>query len=158
MVILEERKQERRQGANEELQRQCLCWFNNHMTVILMAIQYIHGREAPTIAGIEFFLHDIEHHFIRIEAGQAVRHAFRYLKRYFKCYPRVTPKHSKRAVEMVRRIYSSLGLELNLQSYPVLTREDQAQRKIAKVLATCLVALRHVLHPHDHENGETHGK
>jgi hypothetical protein len=165
MIVLEERIEERKEEKRrwqEELCGHCLSWFNNHMTVVLMATQYIHARGGATMQGIDLFLHDIEHHFVSLESSLGAKHAFRYLKRYFQCYPHVSPKHSKRAIEMVRRIYKALGLELNLGPLPVCGEkhklEEKRKLRIVKILATCLVALKHVLSPHASQKGETHGK
>ena len=91
-------------------------WFNNHMTVILWAVEHIKARDEQTMLGIRFFLYDIEHHFTDSHASKCVRDAFRYLKVYFKVYPAVKLRQSARAVEMVARIYAGLGLGLKRQT------------------------------------------
>lgn len=90
-------------------------WFNNRMAIILMAIQHLKRKDAQAILRIEFFLEDVEHHFTDSHAPKWVRNAFRYLKSYFKVYPEVTLWQSYRAVEMIARIYESLGLKLQGQ-------------------------------------------
>ena len=59
---------------------------------------------------IEFFLDDLEHHYIDSHAEKPVRDAFRYLRRFLKIYPQVKPEHACRAFQMVGRIYGALGL------------------------------------------------
>ena len=87
-------------------------WFNNHMTILLFMVQQPKPRKARTMLRIEFFIEDVEHHYIGCHGGKSVHDAFRYLKRYCKVYPAVTYRHSERAVEMVGRIYEALGLKL----------------------------------------------
>lgn len=91
-------------------------WFNNRMTVLLILIHHIQQRDPRMILKIDFFLTDIEHHFVDSHAGKPYRYAFSYLHRYLKVYPAVTYKGSHKAVEMVRRIYEALGFAFNYPS------------------------------------------
>lgn len=93
-----------------------LSWFNNHMALIVMALEYVRRRQPGFLMKVEFFLHGIEHHYLRPSRDKFVTDAFRYLRRYFKVYPNVKIEHSQRAFEMVGRIYAALGLELELQT------------------------------------------
>ena len=90
-------------------------WFNNHMTIVLMALQSPRLRTSETAFRIRFFLEDIEHHFVDSHAPKSTRDSFRYLKRYFRIYPGVTENHCRRAIEMVGGIYQVLGLEFGFQ-------------------------------------------
>ncbi|MCM8776387.1 MAG: hypothetical protein NC930_08610 [Candidatus Omnitrophica bacterium] len=90
-------------------------WFNNHMTIIFMAIQSVRERDAKTMMRMQFFLQDVEHHYIRTCASRPTREAFRYLSRYFKVYPHVNGRQCRRAVEMVARIYQAIGYEFHCQ-------------------------------------------
>lgn len=54
-------------------------WFNNRMTVILMLMQHSRLRDSRTMMKIEFFLNDIEHHFVDSHAPKHLWDAFRYL-------------------------------------------------------------------------------
>ncbi len=65
-------------------------WFNNRMTVLLILIHHIRQRDPRMILKIDFFLTDIEHHFVDSHAGEPYRYAFSYLHRYLKVYPAVT--------------------------------------------------------------------
>jgi hypothetical protein len=88
-------------------------WFNNRMTVVLIAVQSVRLRDSQSMMRIRFFLDDLEHHFVDGHAAKTVWDAFRYLKRYFEVYPKVTLKQCKRALEMVGRIYAILGMNLS---------------------------------------------
>lgn len=92
-----------------------LGWFNNHMAMILLAIQHVRMKKVRSLMKMAFFLESIEHHYVPCDAPRCVRQAFRYLKRYFKVYPIVTQERSKRACEMVARIYEALELEFDFQ-------------------------------------------
>lgn len=87
-------------------------WFGNQMTVLLMLLQRVRAGHEKTIWRIQFFLHDLEHHYAAIYCGRYGRHAFRYLRRFFKVYPRVNAGHCQRALQMVQRIYEMLGFEV----------------------------------------------
>lgn len=91
-----------------------LGWFNNHMAIILLAIQYRRPTDRHAIFRILCFLEDVEHHYMDSKAPQPVWMALGYLKRYFRIYPEVTPKHCIRALEMVNKIYDALGLKSNI--------------------------------------------
>jgi len=84
-------------------------WFNNQMALLLMLIQCVRPRMPKLLLKIEFFLRDVEHHYLPPKAGASVRGAFRYLEGYFRVYPRVTREESNRAVRMVGRIYAAFG-------------------------------------------------
>ena len=90
-------------------------WFNNHMTVILMAIEHVRPKETLVKIKMNLFLADIEHHYIRSNAPQGLRRAFRYLGLFFKVHPAVKPLQCRRAFAMVQRIYEGVGLTLEVQ-------------------------------------------
>lgn len=96
-----------------------LSWFNNHMAMVSMLIQYVRPRPAECLLRMGFFLHDIEHHYLESGRSKAVSDAFRYLRRYFRVYPKVEAGHSRRAHEMIARIYAALGLEKRLPALPL---------------------------------------
>jgi len=84
-------------------------WFNNRMMVILMLIQDIRPRESRSMLRAEFFLEEIERHFISPSADRTARNAFRWMRRYLKIYPAVTKEHSKRALDKVSQIYDAVA-------------------------------------------------
>ena len=86
-------------------------WFNNRMILLTMAIERPKAKTAEALLRMNFFLEDIEHHYIDSHAPKPVWDAFRYLRRFFKIYPRVEQKQSGRALEMIGRIYEAVGLE-----------------------------------------------
>ena len=100
-------------------------WFNNHMTIVLLALQNPRLRTSETIYRIRFFLQDIEHHFVDSHAPKSTRDSFRYLKRYFCIYPVVTESHCRRAIEMVGRIYQVLGLKWEFQDSTAVEEKDK---------------------------------
>lgn len=114
-------------------------WFNNRMTVILMAIQCPRSKNPESAAKTRFFLEDIEHHYVDPHAPKAVRNAFRYLRRYFAVYPNACREHSEEATEMVERIYEALGLRLHSRGND---KEAPLQKKIQDAITKALQAVR----------------
>lgn len=130
-------------GTNElsdsEAKGLFLGWLNNRMGMILMAIQCIKAKEQSTLAHFEFFLHDLEHHFLA--GDRSLSEAFRYLRRYFRVYPNVTLAQSRKALEKVKEIYNAFGLELEISGLsPKLSREERMKRQIREYLQEILAA------------------
>lgn len=87
-------------------------WFNNHMAVILMLIQRPGTRPVRVMMKIDFFLEDLEHHYIGSNATHDIHRSLGYLRDYFRHYPGVSGRQSLRALDRVGRIYEAVGLEL----------------------------------------------
>lgn len=100
-------------------------WFNNHMAIFLMMVQYGIPGETRSVLRAELFFHDLEHHFMNPDPGKQTCDAFRWLRRYLALYPNVRKKHLLRAFMMVGRIYRTFGMELRSQpgSRESITRE-----------------------------------
>lgn len=117
MVSMPSSQDESLQGQEESRDYSGLFrgWFNNRMTVVLMVLQNPSFRPPQTMQRIEFFLEEVEHHFVDAYAPKSIRNAFRYLKRYFRIYPNVTESHCRCAIQMVGRIYQALGMKFGFQ-------------------------------------------
>jgi len=90
-------------------------WFHNKMTVILLMSQYPGLRKGSRDVSRQlFFLHDLEHHYVRISKSAAdFSQAVRWLRAFFRIYPmRVTPARSQKALQQVRIIYDAFGFTL----------------------------------------------
>jgi len=94
-------------------------WFNNRMMVILMLMQDIRRRESRSMLRAEFFLEDVEHHFVKPSSGREIRNAFRWMRRYLKQYPQVTREHSRKALDQVSRIYDAVADECGPMRNPI---------------------------------------
>lgn len=96
-------------------------YVNNRMNILVMWVQHMKLREINTAKQhLEFFLYDMEHHFVDPYAGREIRNAFRWLKVYVRIYPEVFRKNrAQRAYEMIASIYDALGFK-----FPLAERED----------------------------------
>jgi len=99
-------------------------WFNNHVTILLMAIERVSLSSSRvrrlsqrSAAKALFFLEDVERHYQTTKSRRSARHAFRYLTTYFKLYPEVSRRQSKKAIEMVGRVYESVGLRFDYRGH-----------------------------------------
>lgn len=110
----------------------CRGWFSNRMLPLLGMIQFIHERDERAKVRAEFFLEDIEHHFINSQRPRSLENAFRYLRFYLQAYPNVSLENSRRAVEMVKRIYQALGLKLEQKFEPKLSTEEKLRRVVCE--------------------------
>lgn len=92
-------------------------YVNNRLFVLIMWVRSVKQRK-NTASGkqhLEFFLHDMEHHFVDPHAGKEVRDAFRWLKAYVKVYPHVSKKDkTQKAYEMIKTVYEALGIKFPL--------------------------------------------
>lgn len=86
-------------------------WVNNRVMALSMTIQVNKRRVERSLLRHEFFLDEIEHHFINCYSGKKVWNAFRYLRLYLRSYPHMKPRHQQKALEMLDRIYTTLGFE-----------------------------------------------
>ena len=102
-------------------------WFNNHMAMILLAIECRRIRETRSMIRIELFLNDIEHHFIESDVPKQVRDAFRWIKRYFRVYPAVTIRQSEKAARMLGTIYAAV----ESKQRPSFVRQNLDEEKSA---------------------------
>ncbi|HNV86707.1 MAG TPA: hypothetical protein PKL97_07065 [Candidatus Omnitrophota bacterium] len=112
--------------ADTKWQRLFDGWFNNHMMILLMAIQ-MPGKMAAEMRGnVGFFLDDLEHHYVDSRAGKNVWDAFRWFRAYLRVYPDFTRDYSRRALEMMGRIYGAMGRESRFlrHSVPEIKRAE----------------------------------
>lgn len=97
-------------------------WFNNQMTILLFALQSPKPLGRDAVKRLQFFLYDLEHHFLRGLQEAGVRRALRYLKCFLCAYPIVSMKHAPSVVRSVARIYEAAGLEFHFKFDPVSER------------------------------------
>lgn len=121
---------ENRKKFEDSLGCLCLAWINNRMFPILALMQLIHETDPSVLAQAQFFLTDIEHHFMRTDIPVPVGQAFRYLSCYLGVYPNVSIEDSRRAIAMIKRIYEALGIELNQHFEPRLAIREKLRRII----------------------------
>ena len=92
---------------------QFTAYFNNRMYILLMWIQRPKERSAESKLRLQFFLNDMEHHFVDPYVDRQTRHAFCWLKAYLKVYPIVGEKNRfVIAHQMVARVYKAVGIDL----------------------------------------------
>ena len=123
-------------------------WFNNRMCLLLMMIENVKPRDLRSIFKLEFFLDDIEHHFIPTHSSRYVWGAFRYLKRFLRLYPRIKTRHLAVALKMTFRIYEAVGMPVpafeNKTTQSLLTGKPTQQdihrvvREVMKSSAFCI--------------------
>lgn len=85
-------------------------WVNNKVQALSLTIQVNRVHHGHGFLKHEFFLEEIEHHFIDSHARYKVWRAFRYLKQYLKTYPHGKANHQKTALAMLGFIYDRLGV------------------------------------------------
>lgn len=95
------------QESWEETGNHFHAWFAGWMSTIRKLVENPAFQEPSLMLEIDFFLHDIEHHFTPSSTSQRVWNAFRYLRHYFNVYPCVTARHSKNAIAMLDRLHQS---------------------------------------------------
>lgn len=123
-------------------------WFNNRMCLLLMMIENVKPRDLRSIFKLEFFLDDIEHHFVPTHSPRYVWGAFRYLKRFLRLYPRIKTRHLVVALKMTARIYEAVGMPVpafeNKKTLSILTGKPTQQdihrvvREVMKSSAFCI--------------------
>ncbi|MSR77591.1 MAG: hypothetical protein EXS63_05130 [Candidatus Omnitrophica bacterium] len=88
-------------------------YFNNRMAVLLLWIECPKNRDEKSKLQMEFFFHDLEHHFVEAHASKDIRKAFLWLKAYIHTHPRFGKKYqSFLAFEMMTKIYQVIGIRL----------------------------------------------
>ncbi len=97
--------------TGENTEKRYSAWVNNKVMALMLAIQSNKTRDSRSILKHEFFLEEIEHHFVDCHANSKVWRAFSYLKRYLRTYPQGTANHQKTALRMLRLIYEELGFQ-----------------------------------------------
>ncbi len=107
-----------------------LSWFVNKMTPIVGMMNFISERQPDTVTRARDFLWDLEHHYQRTHIQKSLRNAFRFLRFTFNAYPNIKIKHAKRAIEMIKRIYSAFGLSLEHNFEPRLALREKLRRKV----------------------------
>jgi hypothetical protein len=109
------------QGASPlEVDRdgQFRAFVNNRLYILILWVQRPVKRRDITKEKqhLEFFLHDMAHHFVDPYVGKDIRAAYRWIRAYVKAYPNVSKKNrTERAFEMIEKIYESLGMEYPLK-------------------------------------------
>ena len=92
---------------------QFTAYFNNRMYILLMWIQRPKERSAESKLHLQFFLNDMEHHFVDPYVDMQARHAFRWLNAFLKVYPIVGEKNRfVIAHQMAARVYKAVGVDL----------------------------------------------
>ena len=86
-------------------------WVNNKVQALTLTIQRNRVRDIQSLLKHEFFLEEIEHHFMDCQAGHRVWRAFHYLKRYLRNCPHEKANHRKSALKMLGLIYGELGFD-----------------------------------------------
>src|SRR3989338_1509742 len=117
-------------------------WFGNNMVILIMLLQGKNLRKETTIMRMQFFLFDLEHHFLNPRADhQIFRNEFRYLRYCLRVNPNTCVQHKERAMEMIAMIYEGLGLVCHLdfqeRKEPVCMRvKDEVRRGIYEIFKT----------------------
>lgn len=86
-------------------------WVNNRVAALLLAIEKTKACDELSLLKHEFFLDEIEHHFMDGHAGSRVGRAFQYLRRYLKHDPSAKAGHRRGALKMLGVIYGQLGFD-----------------------------------------------
>lgn len=86
-------------------------WVNNRVSALLLTIQRSEMKDMELSLKHEFFLEEIEHHFVDSHAGVRVWRAFNYLRRYLKCDSDAKASHRIGALRMLGLIYERLGFD-----------------------------------------------
>ncbi len=97
--------------ACESTAKKYEAWVNNRVAALLLAIERTKVCNDQNLLRHEFFLDEIEHHFVDGNAGGRVGRAFQYLRRYLKDYPQVKASHRRGALKMLGIIYGQLGFD-----------------------------------------------
>ena len=98
-------------NEREPIGKKYQAWVNNKVQVLTLTIQRDQIRDAHSLLKHEFFLEEIEHHFIDSHAGRRVWRAFDYLKRYLRHCSHTKTNHRKGALKMLSLIYGELGFD-----------------------------------------------
>lgn len=92
-------------------------YVHNRMNILIMWVQHLKPRDVSEAKRhLDFFLHDMEHHFVDPYAPRELRKAYQWIRAYIKVYPAVTKKdRTQKAFEMIERVYQSIGIEFPLK-------------------------------------------
>src|SRR3989338_6153942 len=96
---------------SQDVSSRWMGWVNNRMTMLIWDLQRNRLKDRRLLLKHEFFLEDLEHHFMDCHAEPKIWKAFCYLQRYLKTYPQAKPAHVKKALKMLSLIYEQLGFE-----------------------------------------------
>lgn len=109
-------------GIEVDREGQFSAYVHNRMNILLMWIQHVSKKDITEAKRhMQFFLHDMEHHFADPYIDQSLRNAFRWVRAFVKVYPDVSKKdRTKRAYEMIAKIYEALDINFPLQPKPEL--------------------------------------
>ena len=86
-------------------------WVNNKVLALYLTIDRNRPREIQCLLKHEFFLEEIEHHFMDSHAGYRIWRAFNYLKCFLKSDAYTKVIHRKGALRMLGLIYERLGFD-----------------------------------------------
>jgi len=100
-----------RQAVDLETGAHFLAWFQDGVRVIRKTVENPTLRDSRLLAEMEFFLGQIEHHFVVSSASQRIWDVFRYLRHYFKTSVFVRKEHVKKAIEIVVRLEQAASKE-----------------------------------------------
>ena len=95
----------------EPAEQRYRAWVNNKVLALYLTIDRNRPREIHCLQKHEFFLEEIEHHFMDSHAGYKVWRAFNYLKRFLKRDLDTKASHRKGALRMLGLIYERLGFD-----------------------------------------------
>lgn len=114
----------------EDGERRYQAWVHNKMMALAWLIQRNKPRDKRGLLRHEFFLDEIEHHFMDCDAGYKVWEAFRYLRLYLRTYPQKKARHRDKALEMLELVYERLGFEKSLrEAKPAILSNPPSERE-----------------------------
>jgi hypothetical protein len=90
-------------------------WVHNKIMALAWLIQRNKSKDKRGLLRHEFFLDEIEHHFMDCDAECKVWKAFRYLRLYLRTYPQKKLRHRDKALEMLELVYERLGFKKSLR-------------------------------------------
>ena len=116
--------------SGKKLENLFWAYFNNKMTILLMMIEHPEiAKSALSCERQKLFLHDLWHHFLSSRAKMKYHHAFRWLERFFECYPDITFRHTYKAIKMIELIYEAFGHCLSPRLEAIrLEKEDSIKK------------------------------
>lgn len=90
-------------------------WIHNKIMTLAWLIQRNKPKDKNGLLRHQFFLDEIEHHFMDCYAECKVWYAFRYLRLYLKTYPHSKSRRVETALKMLELIYEKLGFKRSLR-------------------------------------------
>ena len=104
-----------------EIENRYKAWVNNKIMILSLIISTDKVRNQDVLLRNEFFLEELEHHFMGIDVDKSVWRAFSYLKKYLKKFPHSSLRQRHIAIEMLALIYQELGFDCrNIKSNETL--------------------------------------